>query len=77
MRGTYNFTPKFYAIGWGLIGAGGADIDWDVMAGVGYNINETISATVGYRALGVNYSHDAFLFDVVQQGPVAGLTVRF
>lgn len=77
VRGTYNFNPKFYAFGWGLVGAGGADVDWDVMAGVGYNINETLSATLGYRALGVDYSDDGFLFDVVEQGPMAGLTVRF
>ena len=77
VRGTYSFTPNFYAVGWGLVGAGGADIDWDVMAGIGYKINETFSATLGYRALGVDYSDDGFLFDVVQQGPIAGLTIRF
>jgi hypothetical protein len=76
-RGTYSFTPDFYAVGWGLVGAGGADIDWDVMAGIGYNINQNFSATLGYRALGVDYSDDGFLFDVVQQGPIAGLTIRF
>ncbi|MGE0281877.1 MAG: hypothetical protein AB7P20_14860 [Rhizobiaceae bacterium] len=77
VRGTYVFTPSLYAVGWGLVGAGGADIDWDVMAGIGYNINETFSATLGYRALGVDYSKDGFLFDVVQQGPILGLTIRF
>lgn len=77
VRGTYAFTPNFYVVGWGLVGAGGADIDWDVMAGIGYNINETFSATLGYRALGVDYSDDGFLFDAIQQGPIAGLTIRF
>ena len=77
VRGNYAFTPQFYAVGWGLVGAGGADVDWDVMAGLGYNINDTFSATLGYRALGVDYSDDGFLFDVVQQGPIAGLTIRF
>lgn len=77
LRGNYAFTPNFYVTGWGLVGAGGADIDWDVMGGVGYRINDTFSATLGYRALGVDYSNDGFLFDVVQQGPIAGLTIRF
>ncbi|WP_137113905.1 hypothetical protein [Mesorhizobium sp. GR13] len=77
VRGNFALTPQFYATGWGLVGAGGADVDWDVMAGVGYNINETFSATLGYRALGVDYNDDGFLFDVVQQGPIAGLTIRF
>ncbi len=77
VRGNYAFTPNFYVTGWGLVGAGQADIDWDVMAGIGYRINDTFSATLGYRALGVDYSNDGFLFDAVQQGPIAGLTIRF
>lgn len=77
IRGKYAFTPKFYATGWGLVGAGGADIDWDVAGVIGYNINERFSATLGYRALGVNYSSDGFLFDAVEQGPIAGLTINF
>ena len=60
------------------LATGEADIDWDVAGGLGYRINERFSATVGYRALGVDYSNDdGFLFDVVQQGPILGLTVRF
>jgi hypothetical protein len=77
VRGNYSFTPQFFVVGWGLVGAGQADIDWDVAAGLGYRINDTFSATLGYRALGVDYSDDGFLFDVVQQGPIAGLTIRF
>ncbi len=77
VRGNYAFTPNLYVTGWGMVGAGGADVDWDVLAGVGYRINDTFSATLGYRALGVDYSDDGFLFDVVQQGPIAGLTIRF
>jgi len=77
LKGTYAFTPNFYTVGWGMVGAGGADVDWDVMGGIGYNFNETFSATLGYRALGVDYGDDGFLFDVVQQGPIAGLTIRF
>lgn len=77
VRGNYALTPQFHVMGWGLVGAGGADIDWDVAAGVGYRINDTFTATLGYRALGVDYSNNGFLFDVVQQGPIAGLTTRF
>lgn len=64
-------------MGWALVGAGQADLDWDLAAGIGYHINETFSATLGYRALGVDYSEDGFLFDVVQQGPIRRLTIRF
>ncbi|WEX77480.1 hypothetical protein PYH37_002278 [Sinorhizobium numidicum] len=76
-RGTYALTPEIYLTGWGLVGAGGADLDWDVAAAIGYRFSDTVSAVAGYRALGVDYSNDGFVFDVVQQGPILGLVVRF
>jgi hypothetical protein len=77
LRGTYSLTPEIYLTGWGLVGAGGADLDWDVAAAIGYRFSDTISAVAGYRALGVDYSNDGFVFDAVQQGPVLGLVLRF
>lgn len=77
VRGKYSFTPEIYLTGWGLVGGGGADIDWDVALGLGYEFNERISAIAGYRALGVDYSNDGFLFDAVQQGPILGLAIKF
>lgn len=76
-RGEYAFTPEIYVTGWGLVGGGGADIDWDVALGIGYEFNQHISAIVGYRALGVDYSDNGFLFDAVQQGPILGLSMKF
>lgn len=72
-----NKGTEIYLTGWGLVGGGGADIDWDVALGIGYEINERISAIAGYRALGVDYSNDGFLFDAVQQGPIVGLAINF
>ena len=77
LRGKYSFTPEIYLTGWGLVGGGGADIDWDLALGIGYDFNDRISAIAGYRALGVDYSHDGFIFDTVQQGPMLGLAIRF
>jgi hypothetical protein len=77
LRGKYAFTDKVYLTGWGLVGGGGADIDWDVAGGIGYQFNDTVSAVAGYRALGVDYSDDGFVFDVVQQGPILGVVLRF
>jgi hypothetical protein len=57
LRGNFAFTHNWYVTGWSLVGAGGADIDWDVAAGLGYTTNDT--------------------FDVIQQGPIAGLMIRF
>ena len=77
LRGSYFLTPKVYLTGWGFIGAGGADLDWDVAATIGYRFNDTVSAVAGYRALGVDYNSDGFEFNVVQQGPIIGLSLRF
>lgn len=77
VRGTYNFHSKAYLTGWGMIGAGGAQADWDLGLGVGYNFNKSVSATVGYRAMGVDYERNGFKYDVVLQGPIAGVTIRF
>ncbi|GLK92348.1 hypothetical protein GCM10008164_00840 [Achromobacter xylosoxidans] len=77
VRGNYVLSPKLYLTGWGLVGAGGAEADWDVGLGLGYNISKNVSAAIGYRALGVDYSSGGFKFDAVLQGPMAGLTIRF
>lgn len=77
LRGKYSFTPEIYLTGWGLVGGGGADIDWDVALGVGYDFNGRISAIAGYRALGVDYSDGGFVFNAVQQGPILGLAIKF
>ncbi|MBB3238417.1 DUF481 domain-containing protein [Phyllobacterium endophyticum] len=77
IRARYSITDKVYLTGWGLVGGGGADIDWDVAAGIGYSFNEKLSAVAGYRALGVDYSSDGFVMDVVQQGPIFGVVMRF
>ncbi|MCY1364269.1 hypothetical protein D9M69_510660 [compost metagenome] len=77
VRGRHFLTDSLYLSAWGLVGAGQADLDWDLAAGVGYEFNHKISAVAGYRALGVDYSNDGFVFDVVQQGPILGLILRF
>ncbi|WP_428423423.1 hypothetical protein [Pararhizobium sp.] len=77
VRGTYFLSDALYLTGWGNVGAGQAKLDWDVAAAVGYQIKDSLSAVAGYRALGVNYSHDGFVFDVVQQGPILGLVYHF
>ena len=77
VRGRYALTDNFYLMGWGLVGAGEDDIDWDVAGGIGYRFNDAISAIAGYRALGVNYEEDGFLSNAAPQGPVRGFVFRF
>lgn len=77
LRGNYFLTNKVYMMAWGAVGAGQADLDWDVAAGFGYQLQKNLSLTAGYRMQGVDYSKDGFVFDVIQKGPILGLTYRF
>lgn len=77
IRGQYFFTDNLYLTGWGVVGGGQAKLDWDVAGAVGYQFKNNLSAVAGYRALGVNYNHDGFVYDVVQKGPILGLVYHF
>ena len=78
LKGRISITPQLYLTSWGLIGGGAsADLVWDVMGAVGYQFTDSFSAVVGYRAAGVDYENDGFVYDTVQQGPVIGAVFRF
>ena len=72
-------SPEFYVSGWGMIGGFGisSEIMWDVMGGAGYNFTDSFSLFAGYRATGVDYSNDGFVYDTVQHGPVFAGVFRF
>ncbi|TBY08173.1 hypothetical protein [Rhizobium laguerreae] len=77
VKGSYAFNDHIFMTGWGMIGAGGATLDWDVLGALGYKFNDTVSAVLGYRAQGVDYSNDDFSYDMIQHGPIIGMTIRF
>lgn len=77
IRGKYFFTDGFFFSGWGVVGGGQAKLDWDLTGTFGYQFKNNLSAVAGYRALGVDYSHNGFVYDVVQKGPILGLVLRF
>ena len=78
LKGRVSLTPQLYLTGWGMIGGGASsDIVWDVLGGVGYQFNDTISAVAGYRAAGVDYENEGFVYDVIQHGPILGVVFRF
>ena len=73
---------------WSLVAAGdiggfgvGSDFTWSALGVVNYRFNlfgdRDASVLAGYRALSQDYESDGFKWDVVQKGPVLGLTVRF
>jgi len=77
VRAKYSFTDKIFLTGSTFIGAGEADLDWGTVGLLGYKFNDSVSAVVGYRAIGVDYMKGGFSYDVVQQGPIAALTINF
>lgn len=77
LRGQYALSEHWYLTGWGVVGAGQAKLDWDATAAIGYQFKSNLSAVLGYRALGVNYNRNGFVYNVVQQGPIVGLAYQF
>ena len=79
LKGSYNISPKVYLAGTGAIGGFGvgSQFEWDATASIGYRFNNNFSASLGYRALGVNYNRDGNVIDLTLHGPVVGLTATF
>ncbi|MCA3561104.1 MAG: hypothetical protein IOC82_08775 [Aestuariivirga sp.] len=71
--------PRVYMTSWAMIGGFGvgSDLMWDLMGGAGYDFTDNFSLFAGYRAVSVDYSNDGFVYDVVEQGPLAALVVKF
>ena len=76
-RAVYKLTDNVRLTGIAFVGGLSSKYEWDVFASIGYDFTKNWSAFVGYRALGVNYRSDGFIYDVVQQGPLVGITARF
>ena len=70
-------SPRWTLQTWAMVGGGGSDLSWDVLAAFDYRINDKWSAAVGYRAMGVDYASGGFTYDMTQSGPIIGVTARF
>jgi hypothetical protein len=59
----------------------GSDFSWQALATYNMELCETggtvIDGYFGYRALAVDYSESSYELDIVQHGPVMGLTMKF
>lgn len=77
LRGQVALSDRVWVSSCGLGGSGQARADWDVAGLVGWDCLPGFSAVVGYRAMGVNYHHDGFVYEIVQQGPLLGISGRF
>lgn len=79
VRGRTAITDRWFATGWAYAGGFGAGSDAmiDVLGGVGYEFTDTISGVVGYRYMSVDRDEPDFLYDVEQQGIMAGVSFNF
>lgn len=79
VKGLYRLSEKTYLTCWAMVGgfAGGAEAAIDLMAGVGYQLNESTAVILAYRHLSVDYSEGAFIYDSTQAGFGLGLDFRF
>jgi hypothetical protein len=55
----------------------GADLDWQVLGTLQYQLDDSITLQAGYRYLAVDYDDGGFVYDVALQGPLIGGSIRF
>ncbi len=59
----------------------GSDLSWEVLPSVGFDLAKWASVEVGYKYLDTDYENgegaDRFAYDMVLEGPVAGVAFRF
>jgi hypothetical protein len=79
LRGRYMISPSVFIDGTGAVGGFGvgSKFMWDVAGSIGYNFNDNFSASIGYRALGADYSNNGDVVDITAHGPMMALTARF
>jgi hypothetical protein len=69
----------------GDLGGGGSNFTWNALAAYAYDFTTkngiTYSGVIGYKALYVDYAQgegrNRYAFDMLQHGPVLGLSIRF
>lgn len=85
LRARVSLAPNHHLQLRGDLGAGGSKLTWQALATYAYDFKTTngvtYSAVIGYKALYVDYVQGSGLsryeFDMLQHGPVLGLSVRF
>lgn len=84
-RARFDLAPGHHVELRGDLGGGGSKFTWNALAAYAYDFttknNVTYSAVIGYKALYVDYVQGAgrnrYEFDMLQHGPVLGLSIRF
>jgi hypothetical protein len=77
LKARFELAPDWSLTTWAMVGAGGSDLSWDALAAVNYEFNPAWSVSLGYRAIGIDYTSPEFSYDIVQSGPILGINARF
>jgi hypothetical protein len=75
----YDFSPKWFLDAMVDIGGFGVSSHFttqDTVA-VGYNWNDRIASTLGYRVLYTNYDKNGFSYDATQHGIISSVIIKF
>jgi len=67
----------FGATLYGDVGAGGAAVDWQVLATVDYSFRPRIDLHAGFRSMNFNYTGPLARFNVHMYGPILSGTLNF
>jgi opacity protein-like surface antigen len=70
-------SERWFVAGYADVGAGGSNLSWQALAGVGYQVSKTVSGNLGYRYLSIDYETKGFLYDVAMGGPCLSVGIRF
>ncbi len=70
---------NFFLNGYADVGGFGinSDLTWQFYGGGGYNFNNWLTAYFEYRYLSTQHEDGGFVYDIVQEGPVLGVGIRF
>ena len=55
----------------------GSDFTWSTLVTVNYALEDSFSASIGYKLLDVNYDYNGQVYDTQLRGPAIGMTYRF
>lgn len=55
----------------------GSDFTWSTLVTVNYAFQDSLSASVGYKLLDVDYDYNSHVYDTRLSGPALGMTYRF
>lgn len=81
LRARVPVNDRWWLLFYGDVGAGGSDLTWQAIGGVGYRISDRFGLQFGYRHFDFDYDDgsgpDRFLYEVEFSGPYMSLGIKF